>query len=551
MAADDPEISVRPEAFRLEELMRLLDEGRLRVPRFPRPFVWRSQQILELFDSIERGYPIGSLLFWETEEVFDTFDTIGDLPLPTPPPWGRPVSYVLDGHQRLAALYGTLRRPAPALRSPKQDDFMWSPYRVLGEAKGMLRYQLWKSANPPSNYLPLRAILRARDFLAFSRQLFNAPPEGMDAEELIREAEVAAQRIRSYQVSVVRLVGGDLSNAVEVFTRINTAGQAMRPSDMLSALTYRAGKPSLAEHLDTVTEQVAATGFGEFSSDVVFRALLAIAGEDRSHGTRWEALATHVQGELRDFVEATQEALIRAVIFLRDVVGVPLAGLIPYNDQLMLLITFFHHRPDPDSRQLKELTRWFWVTSWSGYFAGAGATQINRAISDMRRLARGGGAITPKGVQARPFPDRFDLRSARVRAFIIWDLQEFSNRLTRDGLKLNGVDMLARGVSSAYRSIVMKRSRYATLSPANRIIITAEPRELVKDILLNLPDGLRDSVPASHGIPRKAMDRLAAGDDEGFIEVRRDFLAQRERAFMARFGLAAMPGEGETDIDTE
>lgn len=47
------------------------------------------------------------------------------------------------------------------------------------------------------------------------------------------------------------------------------------------------------------------------------------------------------------------------------------------------------------------------------------------------------------------------------------------------------------------------------------------------------------------------MDCLAAGDDEGFIVLRRDFLAERERAFMAGFGLVATPGESETDIDTE
>ncbi|WP_433228954.1 hypothetical protein [Actinomadura formosensis] len=111
--------------------------------------------------------------------------------------------------------------------------------------------------------------------------------------------------------------------------------------------------------------------------------------------------------------------------------------------------------------------------------------------------------------------------------------------------------VIARGISSAYRSIVRGRSRYITLSPANRIIMTTEPGESVRDILLNLPDDLRDDVLASHGIPREAMDRLAAGDDEGFIEVRRDFLAERERVFMARYGLVAPPGEGETDIDTE
>ncbi|GGV44127.1 hypothetical protein GCM10010182_80790 [Actinomadura cremea] len=554
MAADEHEITVKPEILLMEDLMTLIDEGKLRVPRFQRPFVWRPQQILDLFDSIERGYPIGSLLFWETHEEYTTFESIGGIEPPKEPAPGSVVSYVLDGHQRLSALYGTLRRPESLGRSSEQRDWMWWPYRILGETEdGLNRYRHWKSAMPPpSHYLPLRSVLRTMEFLSFSRALLDDPPEDADPERLVREAEVIAQRIRSYRISVVRLVGGDLTNAVEVFSRVNSTGQAMRPTEMVSALTYRKGEgPTLAERLDGMVEQIADTGFGEVSSDALFRAVLAVAGEDNVQEARWEVLAKRIQEDLTDSADATEEALIRAVVFLRDTVGVPLARLIPYDAQLMLLVTFFHECHEPSPRQLSELTRWFWVTSWSGFFAGANTTQIKQAIQQMRRFAKDGGSITPADVRAQPFPSRFDLRSARVRAFIIWELREFPDRLAADGSELKGVDILAHEATAAYRHIVRKRGLPATSSPANRVIMTTKPGVSVKRTLLDLPDGIRDRVLGGHGIPKEAMDLLAAGDEEGFIKSRRDFLAEREREFMTRFGLVATLGEGETDIDTE
>src|ERR1700694_920531 len=35
------------------------------LPAIQREFVWKPEQIIQLFDSIMRGYPISSFLFWE------------------------------------------------------------------------------------------------------------------------------------------------------------------------------------------------------------------------------------------------------------------------------------------------------------------------------------------------------------------------------------------------------------------------------------------------------------------------------------------------------
>ena len=48
-----------------DRFLSLAQEGKLRVPLFQRPLRWRPDQEAELFDSLLRRFPIGTLLLWE------------------------------------------------------------------------------------------------------------------------------------------------------------------------------------------------------------------------------------------------------------------------------------------------------------------------------------------------------------------------------------------------------------------------------------------------------------------------------------------------------
>jgi uncharacterized protein with ParB-like and HNH nuclease domain len=37
------------------------------IPAIQRPYVWDEQQVTKLFDSLMKGYPIGTFLFWEVQ----------------------------------------------------------------------------------------------------------------------------------------------------------------------------------------------------------------------------------------------------------------------------------------------------------------------------------------------------------------------------------------------------------------------------------------------------------------------------------------------------
>ncbi len=58
-------------SYKPKTLFRLVEDinnGQLFLPHIQRPFVWEEEQMLKLFDSLMRNYPIQTLLFWRTKD---------------------------------------------------------------------------------------------------------------------------------------------------------------------------------------------------------------------------------------------------------------------------------------------------------------------------------------------------------------------------------------------------------------------------------------------------------------------------------------------------
>ncbi|CAN7216049.1 DUF262 domain-containing protein [Bosea sp. LjRoot9] len=88
------------------------------LPAIQRPYVWQPDQIIALFDSLLKGYPISSFLFWEIRpekrsdwEIYRFIENFrfGDIHNEMAEPDGRDVVLVLDGQQRLTSLLIGLR----------------------------------------------------------------------------------------------------------------------------------------------------------------------------------------------------------------------------------------------------------------------------------------------------------------------------------------------------------------------------------------------------------------------------------------------------------
>ena len=82
-------------------LISEIGRGEIKLPEIQRGYVWKPTQVARLVESLYRGYPTRSLLFWKTTEtpLSRGFDLTGTPPQPVVQPL-----FLLDGQQRLTAL---------------------------------------------------------------------------------------------------------------------------------------------------------------------------------------------------------------------------------------------------------------------------------------------------------------------------------------------------------------------------------------------------------------------------------------------------------------
>lgn len=99
----------RPDHVSLMTLVNRLREGRFVIPDFQREFEWKPWDISELIRSIFLDYFIGSLLLWKGKK--ENFESLACEPIYGFQGQGVPEHIVLDGQQRLTAMYYAFMAP--------------------------------------------------------------------------------------------------------------------------------------------------------------------------------------------------------------------------------------------------------------------------------------------------------------------------------------------------------------------------------------------------------------------------------------------------------
>ena len=102
----------------LNTLFDQIDRGELGLPELQRPFVWGNNKVRDLFDSMYRGYPVGYFLFWVND--FDSdfkVKQIGENNKDS----SVPRSLIIDGQQRLTAMYSVVKNRSVINKHFKKD----------------------------------------------------------------------------------------------------------------------------------------------------------------------------------------------------------------------------------------------------------------------------------------------------------------------------------------------------------------------------------------------------------------------------------------------
>jgi len=536
--------TVSPTVEYLTDILDQITTGTLRVPNFQRPFVWKPDDMIALFESIYNGYPIGSLLFWKADQNYNTLSHIGPYKLKETEEL--PINYILDGHQRLSTLYGVLTN-LERKNNEDNNDYRWDVYYDL-KTEEFLHVKGKDMVEP--HYFPLKNLLKTTEFIKETRRVFTK--FSSEGEKLIEKAEKLLQTFRSYRIAITQIEGGGLDSAVHIFSRLNTKGHQMSIDRMYSALTYKEGNQSfnLSNRIDEIKEQLDVYNFGDIGRMTLFRSILAAAGKNLYTKVKFDLFKENQ--DIPEIVNNCEKSLISAVKFLKDRIKVPSQNFLPHSLQLIILSEFFRIAGNPSEEKLQIIEKWFWVTSYVGLDI-INSSKKRQTLDEVRKFA----GIADEEIkdfrfntvdfdgEAITFPNRFDLNSSRVRVFSIFlsslnpiSLSSYEKIDTSKTLGQNGHKALNYITQSTkYKSKLIS-------NPANRIISEPEERgQIWKYLKIIIDQDLfstlvnKNEILNSHGISLEATEALIKEDIELFIQLRLNNLINLEKGFMKNKGI--------------
>ena len=559
-----PAATAKPDYISLDALLEQVAQGVVRIPRFQRPYVWSQADMVNLFDSVVRGYPIGSLLLWQTESPdIQSVDQVGPIRVPKSKLVTR--SFVIDGHQRLATLFGVLRLPEDHPRINVEDWRWWIGYDL--KSGSLIQMERKKYPVIPLSVLPLRIALRSSDYNRRCRDII-ASQELSDEEKtnFIDKADEIIRAIREYRIALTVMLHGTLDDAASIFSRINIRGRDMTDDQMYSALTYRESPEDVFNLADVITEIIGTLrefSFGNVARKLILQTILVMADLDytKTNFAQLEKIDSHQK--LAPAAQDARKSLHGAVKFLRDTIGLGTSRLLPYGLTLFLLAVYFKESPSPELSNVREavLKRWFWGTSVNGWCAGANSTDVRKAVEAMRAFARSGsdqGAINAfEGFfldrPLRPFPEVFDRRSARIRALLLVQILQGRPKDPNTGKEIDGFEVIANEDTRDIPYFFTKKPKPRVSSPANRVILGQNYGRTVKRVFVNIKGTDRDQILASHCLSEAALVALKQDDFDTFITEREKSLRDLESDYLKQFSLVFDPEvpRSREEIDTD
>lgn len=400
--------------YPIRKILDSVVSGEIRIPAFQRGFVWEMDRVAYLLDSIYKGYPFGSLLFWRTRQQLLTERKLGTFTLPAPQA-DYPIDYVLDGQQRLTSIFTVFQTDLKPEENPDWAD-VYFDLDATGNPQDSVFIAIPEGdAFDKNRYFPMNVLFDSVRYRAATEHLKPGQIAVVDKlQEKFKEVQIPVQLLKSEDRSIVAIV----------FERINHLGVALDTLQLLSAWTW-SEEFDLLEKFKELREELSDFGFEGVGddADLVLGCVAGIlTGEPGA-----EKLLSLNGADVRAQFSNVENGIRGAIDFLRAELGVVHLKLLPYPSMLVPLSVFF---AAPDGKEivyngvtLQALKRWFWRTCFSGRYTSQTRKTTIGDIEQIMLLKQGKknsfGSIDVK-VEAEYFSSSsFRVGAAATKTFVL------------------------------------------------------------------------------------------------------------------------------------
>lgn len=408
---DEPEVlmEVKPDDITFANLLADIGTCRIQIPPFQRSFVWRPNDIRFLLDSIYRGYPIGSFIFWKTTRKLPHTRTIGSIELDNGSiNSGTQISYVLDGQQRITSLYAAV----------KGSTIEGESYRFLFDLRAkkfiVRKVNSDKENDAEELVVPIGALFLG---LASYDSIAQKYPE-----EYRSVLVTLYDRFSSYRFSVIDVIDKVSTNeeeqsegvkqVVRMFSRINETGHKLTVVAKMVARCWGEGF-DLRESLDDLTKKHKAL---EIIREETILQIASVILNHRKCRTREILERTNIR-RLESEWENISNALLLAIDFIHHKLHLKKLDLLPFEALLVPLSYCFYHQRQLNHEQTQFVEQWFWRASLSNRYDSTVESKIEEDCILCDKLMKGEAPkveyfIDWESLQSRLIAQRYSLLNA-------------------------------------------------------------------------------------------------------------------------------------------
>lgn len=421
---------------KLDDLLKMVEEGKAQLPDFQRSWVWDDTKICKLIESITSGFPMGAAMFLANggEHIrfkYRKFEGV-DQTVAVTPEW-----LVLDGQQRLTTLYQVLKsKKATATRLETNRETVIKRFYYLDIKKCLdpnadrldaiisvsdkrqqttnigrtITLDLSTREKEFENLMfPLNITFSANDTDDWRYDMEEYYHNDREYSLLFREfSQKILRPVLAYNMPVIQLDKETPKEAVcQIFENVNTGGVPLTVFELVTA-TFAADGHELRKDWDQIRQVFSLKVNGELLRDITGANFLAAmtllvtyyrrvaSGDDERVAVSCkkrdvlrldlEDYKKHHDALVQGFCDAANFLVHQGIYRSRD---------LPYSSQLIPLAAIYAY--DNENQKLLNLgvnqellVQWYWCGVMGEMYGGANEARFALDILGMFRWMNGG-----------------------------------------------------------------------------------------------------------------------------------------------------------------
>ncbi len=399
-------------SYKARTLFRLIGEinHSLYLPHIQRPFVWEEEQMVKLFDSLMRNYPIQTLLFWRTKDEIKarkfmdavSWDTdlsvLYDENISQP---GIEKVFVLDGQQRLQSLYAMFNGAVTGDNGSRTEAWFDITSGTAPDDEGILHPLRFAAQSPGLPWYRV-ADLMGKDNQRNAEELADQLNEALDAidssfpahqqpsKEDAKAREKQVRRNLSQLVSLLREekhfwvqeldgVANEFpyERILDIFVRVNSGGTKLDSSDLMFA-AMKEGWDEIEVVIEQTADLLRETKL-HFDKTFPLKCLLVVHGRGAETGPEKFAGESGKQ-LLKDMSEGwdrAEQAFRELRDFLQNDLRVASDKLIRSYGSFIPLFDYLYHNPKPNEVSRARMRAYHYKAQLFGWYSRGTDSVIN------------------------------------------------------------------------------------------------------------------------------------------------------------------------------